>query len=402
MATAFGPHDADGSQPPHEVPQDMPVGHQQLPADSSHDRDPLPPVTTERAEELFRQIADRRFTELTRDTIGTLHPAQWTIPFDFAENGCYNRADQMSAHLHNQGVANKKIWVTHVMAYGPFGFPLLKVKSGNALGALPGQPRELAWTHHVAVVVHVPDGDEGQTKEMVLDPSLHPAGPVTTAQWLESMGVDVSASDRIGESYGEAMHNLRLRYIEQSVDTVNGYPSRKAVVCTTESYVYQRPAFDDEDRPIPLVALGMPTAEDARTKFRTETLEHAQEARTRRTLLAATSVPGRTAPPCSSTTWAAPCSWSVPRPRCTSASAIATSRPPARSRSTATRQDRPSCTAATAGPCGRNASGSTWRFRLPRWPRSGPPRASPSTRRLRPPSRSTTSTASPCARSPRH
>ncbi|MEJ6404290.1 protein-glutamine glutaminase family protein [Yoonia sp. 2307UL14-13] len=105
--------------------------------------------------------------------------AQDDIPFDYAPDCCYARAQRMSRLMARMGIASKKAW-----AYGSMLSPLSPVDtSGNPI-SLGG--RQVQWGYHVAPTVLV-RGADGVCRDMVIDPSLRDH-PMTVDEWEGIMG----------------------------------------------------------------------------------------------------------------------------------------------------------------------------------------------------------------------
>lgn len=105
--------------------------------------------------------------------------AQQDIPFDYAPDCCYARAQRMSRLMAQMGVASRKAW-----AYGSMFSPLNPVDtSGNPI-SLGGT--QVQWSYHVAPTVLV-RGADGVCRDMVIDPSLRNS-PMTVSEWEGIMG----------------------------------------------------------------------------------------------------------------------------------------------------------------------------------------------------------------------
>jgi type VI secretion system secreted protein VgrG len=125
---------------------------------------PAGAITEERANELFKDLADRKET----------------IPFDYPIDCCYSRAHEMCRIMKEKGVKCGKVW-----NYG-HNFPRAGLKADTK--NVPWDYVE--WTYHVAPTVKVHSGG-GKTKDMVMDPSLFDK-PVTVDEWKKSMKDDRS------------------------------------------------------------------------------------------------------------------------------------------------------------------------------------------------------------------
>jgi hypothetical protein len=100
---------------------------------------------------------------------GPLSPAQaqWLydymsrqrhIPFEYATDGCFARADRMAQHMNALGIDTKKQWVAATSASGPLHVPIVDYPGGG-----------VTWGWHVAPVVPVAQPGGG-TELMVIDP----------------------------------------------------------------------------------------------------------------------------------------------------------------------------------------------------------------------------------------
>jgi uncharacterized Zn-binding protein involved in type VI secretion len=126
---------------------------------------------------------------------GPLHmrQAQWLydymasqnaiIPFEFAPNGCYARADRMSMYFEALGIDAQKQW-----AWDSEGEARLRAHA-EGFSSLDQDGKEhpdsVVWRYHVAPVVEV----IGQGP-MIIDPSLEFGGPVTVDTWIATFNLD--------------------------------------------------------------------------------------------------------------------------------------------------------------------------------------------------------------------
>jgi len=105
--------------------------------------------------------------------------AQSEIPFNYAPDCCYARAQRMSRLMAAQGISNNRAWF-----YAPRRSALAPVDADGDPVTLAGQP--ILWSYHVAPTVLV-RGRDGVCRDMVIDPSLRDH-PMTVEQWEAIMG----------------------------------------------------------------------------------------------------------------------------------------------------------------------------------------------------------------------
>jgi uncharacterized Zn-binding protein involved in type VI secretion len=96
---------------------------------------------------------------------------QHNIPFEYATDGCFARADRMAEFISSLGIPVQKQWVAETAASGPLHVPIANYPSGG-----------VTWGWHVAPTVQVAQPGGG-SQSMILDPSLRPGGPITVDQW---------------------------------------------------------------------------------------------------------------------------------------------------------------------------------------------------------------------------
>jgi len=122
---------------------------------------------------------------LTPQQAQSLHTemaGQKDIPFNYAPDCCYARAERMSQLMSDKGIPNAKTW-----AYGNLK---PKKESGAPVTAPNGKP--IIWGWHVAPIVPV-QSQSGEVVDMVIDPSLRNR-PLTIPEWEATLGtVSVSA-----------------------------------------------------------------------------------------------------------------------------------------------------------------------------------------------------------------
>jgi hypothetical protein len=97
------------------------------------------------------------------------------IPFEYAQDGCYARAQVISSRLADEGILTEKIWI-----------------AGN-VG--PEKKPDITWVYHVAPVVHV-RLEDGKIERRVLDPSVANA-PLTPEEWAKLSDRNSSASPEL-------------------------------------------------------------------------------------------------------------------------------------------------------------------------------------------------------------
>jgi hypothetical protein len=114
------------------------------------------PISQAQADQLFKDLS-----------------AQSDIPFDYPDDCCYTRAQEMCEIMQRQGIPCGKVWnYAH-----DFPNDSLRVDTSN-------NPKGyVTWRYHVAPVVPV-QGDDGIVRQMVLDPSTFDR-PVTVDEWVK-------------------------------------------------------------------------------------------------------------------------------------------------------------------------------------------------------------------------
>lgn len=122
------------------------------------------------------------------------HQAQWLydymaaqehIPFEYATDGCFARADRMAQYIQSLGIDVSKQWVAMTPESGP-----LNVR-------IDGYPSNgVTWGWHVAPTVPVSQR-RGPPRQMVIDPSLGPGRPITVEQWIARQSQRPDATARV-------------------------------------------------------------------------------------------------------------------------------------------------------------------------------------------------------------
>jgi uncharacterized Zn-binding protein involved in type VI secretion len=97
---------------------------------------------------------------------------QQNIPFEYATDGCYTRADRMCEDIQALGIPCQKQFVHATAASGPLDVPITNYPGGG-----------VTWGYHVAPVVPVAQPGGG-SQPMVLDPSLGAGGPTSVNDWV--------------------------------------------------------------------------------------------------------------------------------------------------------------------------------------------------------------------------
>lgn len=97
---------------------------------------------------------------------------QGDIPFEYATDGCFARADRMSDLISSLGISVQKQWVSATAASGMLHVPISDYP-GNGV----------KWGYHVAPTVQVAQPGGGSLP-MVMDPSLRPGEPITVERWI--------------------------------------------------------------------------------------------------------------------------------------------------------------------------------------------------------------------------
>jgi uncharacterized Zn-binding protein involved in type VI secretion len=97
---------------------------------------------------------------------------QKNIPFEYATDGCFARADRMSDLIGSLGIPVQKQWVSMTSTSGLLSVPINNYPSNG-----------VTWGWHVAPTVQVAQPGGGSSP-MVMDPSLRPGGPITVDRWI--------------------------------------------------------------------------------------------------------------------------------------------------------------------------------------------------------------------------
>jgi uncharacterized Zn-binding protein involved in type VI secretion len=102
---------------------------------------------------------------------------QQEIPFGYATDGCWVRADRMASYMQSLGIGVNKQWSeANGSSYLHVPIP------GYIDDGTPPQTGGVTWGWHVAPVVQVA-GPNGAPTDMVIDPSLGFGKPVTVGEW---------------------------------------------------------------------------------------------------------------------------------------------------------------------------------------------------------------------------
>ncbi|WP_194893001.1 protein-glutamine glutaminase family protein [Catenulispora pinisilvae] len=140
-----------------------------------------PKVTSDVAQDLF--------SRLSRETYTDSDDGNRPIPFDYPEDGCYDRAHVLAEKLTEWGYAPRKVFAVRS------GGQKLTVSAETAVGGFWGDPKEVTWGYHVATIVEGLD-ENGLRTEYVFDPSLH-KGLLTVDEWGAVMKVEPGGSRRV-------------------------------------------------------------------------------------------------------------------------------------------------------------------------------------------------------------
>ena len=98
--------------------------------------------------------------------------SQGDIPFEYATEGCFARADRMAARIDALGIDVRKQFVYSTNESGLLSVPIANYPGGG-----------VTWGYHVAPIVNVSSAVNGQIAPMVMDPSLG-AGPLSVDGWI--------------------------------------------------------------------------------------------------------------------------------------------------------------------------------------------------------------------------
>ena len=166
------PHTPPGQYTP-MTPQTAPLDHPKPPLD--HPKPPLTGVLShDEGKKVFKEIADKKDY----------------IPFDYPDDCCYSRANEMCRILEEKGYPTDKIWIfdpayhQNVVVEGKADKSVwVKSLTAHTENHPLGQ---VHWYYHVATVVKVQRPD-GTVQDMVVDPSLNPYRMLTPQEWLKLM-----------------------------------------------------------------------------------------------------------------------------------------------------------------------------------------------------------------------
>lgn len=152
---------------------------------------------------------------------------QKEIPFEYATDGCFARADRMSELIRSLGIPVQKQWVSMTSTSGPLHVPINNYPNGG-----------VKWSYHVAPTVQVAQPGGGSLP-MIMDPSLRPGGPITVDQWI---GMQTSKPGAVETVPTPA--SVYLNPYDEPTDTwrpIMGSPDRTAA--SLEYYRVQREAL---------------------------------------------------------------------------------------------------------------------------------------------------------------
>jgi len=146
--------------------------------------------------------------------------SQQDIPFEFATDGCFARADRMAKLCQDIGIDVQKQWVYATPASGPLHVPIAGYPGGG-----------VTWGYHVAPSVEVLDA-AGNPVPLVMDPSLGP-GPQTVDGWVGQQ--TSSPTDVISNSSGPDVYykdatggHSETSNASQTNDHLNDYRTMRA------------------------------------------------------------------------------------------------------------------------------------------------------------------------------
>ncbi|WP_241003310.1 protein-glutamine glutaminase family protein [Streptomyces sp. CB01881] len=187
---------------------------------------------------LFHDMQNLRYEDTTEGS--------QQVPFDFPDDGCFNRAHLMAVRLTELGVASQKVFVRYQTAPDT---PGLAVASMNAADATANAAGTVRWDWHVAVVVDVDVNGDGGRHAMVLDPSMADR-PLLVDHWIAGMGVRVGTSMDIGSSHADVTSQLTGFRNNTALETDPlGYPIGVATHHTTERHTYYLAASSGSGQP---------------------------------------------------------------------------------------------------------------------------------------------------------
>jgi hypothetical protein len=155
-------------------------------------------ISLAEAARLFSALGQSTFLTST----GTIAP----VPFHYPPDGCYDRAHVMAAILTQMGYASEKLFAVSRASSGIAG---LHVATEYAADVPPHAQPAVTWWYHVAPVIRVSAGTQGESAEMVLDPSM--------------MDRPVPINDWTGQMSGGTFSRLTLSQLESELQTHPGY-----------------------------------------------------------------------------------------------------------------------------------------------------------------------------------
>ncbi len=127
-------------------------------------------------QELFAPRSNATISEKKANELFEKAKKMKGMAWDYAEDGCYARAELMVDMFEKEGVSADKAW-----ASGKLSVP---------------SRSDLTWGYHVAPVVYV-EGKNGAVEKMVIDPAISDK-PLTTKEWLNKMKVNGDNVDQVG------------------------------------------------------------------------------------------------------------------------------------------------------------------------------------------------------------
>ncbi|MGW1177612.1 protein-glutamine glutaminase family protein [Kitasatospora sp. NPDC002543] len=198
-----------------------------------------PVVDEAGAMDLFQELSRLQYTGAD----GQSH----RIPFDFPDNGCFDRAHLMAVRLTELGVSTQKVFVQYRT---PTGGPALEVSTANAAAPIGGTgPQAVNWHYHVAVTVDVVLSGSDTPVPMVFDPSTADR-PLLVDHWMALMGVGVGTSTHLGSRYADVVDRLTRGLNDPATETDgHGYPGAGANHYFVERETYFLTSANDTVQP---------------------------------------------------------------------------------------------------------------------------------------------------------
>lgn len=152
--------------------------------------------------------------------------SQEQIPFEYATDGCFARADRMALYMERLGVPVEKQWsVAKPGSYLHVNIP--GYSDGRQVGGV-------TWGWHVAPVVSV-QTPGNSPRPMVIDPSLGSGRPVSVGEWIGKQTSDPSTVDTFSTSsdvyFSKEVTGTtdEMRDLERTAKDLENYRDHRAI-----------------------------------------------------------------------------------------------------------------------------------------------------------------------------